>query len=169
MKTSFLFSRKSYEPDTKIILVIPKVNHIATKGNNHTNISYIYILRHFHFSEFHSHPKHINSLRPRQNGPHFADDIFHWIFLNKNIWIPIKISLKFVPKVPINNIPALVQKMAWRRPGDKPLSLPMMVCLLTHICVTRPQWVNRIRILIWTWKPIWCYSLIDKKKHWLDL
>ena len=43
----------------------------------------------------------------------------------------------------INNIPALVQIMAWRRPGDKPLSEPMMVNLLTHICVTRPQWINR--------------------------
>ena len=32
--------------------------------------------------------------------------------------------------------------MAWHRPGYKPLSEPMMVCLLTHICVTRPQWVN---------------------------
>ena len=53
-------------------------------------------------------------------------------------------SLKFVPKGPINNIPALVQKMAWRRPGNKPLSEPMMVNLLMHICVTRPQWVNVI-------------------------
>ena len=48
-------------------------------------------------------------------------------------------SLKFVAKGPINNIPALVQIMAWRRPGDKPLSEPMVVGLLTHICVTRPQ------------------------------
>ena len=48
----------------------------------------------------------------------------------------------FVPKVPHNNIPALVQIMAWRRPGDKPLSEPMMVSLLTHICITRPQWVK---------------------------
>ena len=32
--------------------------------------------------------------------------------------------------------------MAWRRPGDKPLSEPMMASLLTHICITRPQWVN---------------------------
>ena len=32
--------------------------------------------------------------------------------------------------------------MAWRRPGDKPLSEAMMVSLLTHICVTQPQWVN---------------------------
>ena len=88
----------------------------------------------------------INTLRPRQNGRHFADDIFKYIFLNENVWIPIKISLKFVPKGRMNNIPALVQMMAWRRPGDKPLSEPMMVSLPTHtcICVTRPPWVNAI-------------------------
>ena len=84
----------------------------------------------------------LNTLRPRQNGRHFADDIFKRIFLNENILIPIQISLKFVPKGSINNIPALVQIMAWRRPGDKPLSEPMMVNLPTHICVTRPQWVK---------------------------
>ena len=64
----------------------------------------------------------INTLRPRQNGRHFADDICKGIFLNENILIAIKISLKFVPKGSINNIPALVQIMAWRRPGDKLLS-----------------------------------------------
>ena len=32
--------------------------------------------------------------------------------------------------------------MAWCRPGDKPLSDPMMFNLLTHICDTRPQWVK---------------------------
>ena len=88
----------------------------------------------------------LNSLRPRQNGRHFADDIFKRIFLNENFWIPIKISLKFVPKGSINNILALVQIMAWRRPGDKPLSEPMMVNLPTHICVTRPQWVNSVKL-----------------------
>ena len=81
-----------------------------------------------------------NTLKPRQNGHHFADDTFNRIFLNENVRISIKISLKFVPMGPINNIPALVQIMAWRRPGDKPLSEPVMVNLLTHICVTRPQW-----------------------------
>ena len=81
----------------------------------------------------------INTLRPRQNERHFADDIFTCIFLNETVWISIKISLKFVPQGPIDNIPALVQIMAWRRPGDKPLSGPMMVRLPTHICVTRPQ------------------------------
>ena len=84
----------------------------------------------------------VNTLRPRQNGRHFADDIFKCIFLNENVWILIKFSLNFVTKGPINNIPVLVPIMAWHRPGDKPLSEPMMVSLLTHICVTRPQWVN---------------------------
>ena len=83
-----------------------------------------------------------NTLRPRQNGRHFPDDIFKWIFLNENVWISISISLKFVPRGPINNISMLVQVMDWRRSGDKPLSEPMMVSLPTHICVTRPQWVK---------------------------
>ena len=68
-----------------------------------------------------------NTLRPRQNERHFADDSFKCILLNENAWITIKHSLKFVPKGLINNIPALVQIMAWRRPGDKPLSEPMLV------------------------------------------
>ena len=87
-------------------------------------------------------PDSVNTLRPRQDGRHFADDIFKCIFLNENVWIPIKIWLKFVPKGRINNMPALVQIMAWRGPGDKPLSEPMMVSLPTHICVTWPQWVK---------------------------
>ena len=84
----------------------------------------------------------LKTLRPKHNERHFADDIFKCISLNENVWIPIKISLKFVPKGPINHIPSLAQIMAWRRPGDKPLSETMMVRLLTHICVTRPQWVK---------------------------
>ena len=101
----------------------------------------------------------INTLRPRRNEQHFADDIFKRIYFNENVWISIKISLKFVSKGPINNIPALVQIMAWRRPGNKPLSEPVMVSLLTHISVTRPQWVNtlksrqngRLKIFIFWW------------------
>ena len=45
---------------------------------------------------------------PRQNGRHFPDDIFKYNFLNEDVWISIKISLKFIPKGPINNIPASV-------------------------------------------------------------
>ena len=51
---------------------------------------------------------------------------FQCIFLNENVWISIKISLKFVPNDLFTNIPALVQIMAWRRPGNKPFSEPMM-------------------------------------------
>ena len=50
-----------------------------------------------------------------------ADDIFKCIYLNENDRIPIQISLKFVPRSPINNKPALVQVMAWCWIGDKPL------------------------------------------------
>ena len=89
----------------------------------------------------------VNTLRPRQNDRHFADDTFKRIFLKENVRISIKISLNFVPKSPIDNIPALVQIMARRRPGDKPLSEPMMVSLLTHICVTRPQWVKMMALV----------------------
>ena len=59
--------------------------------------------------------------------------IFQWIFLNENESISINISLKFVPNGPINNIPALVQVMAWHRSGDKPLSEPMMASLPTYM------------------------------------
>ena len=92
---------------------------------------------------------HFNKLRPKQNGRHFADDIFKCIFLNEYVRISIKTSLKFVPRGPINNITALVQIMAWRLTGDKPLSEPMMVKLPTHICVTRPQWVKVAQVRDW--------------------
>ena len=85
-----------------------------------------------------------NSSPPGQNGRHFADDIFKCIFLNENVWILIKISLKCIPDVWIINIPSLVQIMAWRRSGDKPLSEPVMVRLMTNICATLPQWVNSV-------------------------
>ena len=84
----------------------------------------------------------INTSRPRQNGRHFPDDIFKWFILNENIWISIDISLKFVATGRINNIPALVQIMAWRREGDKPLSEPMILSLLTQMFVARHQWVE---------------------------
>ena len=57
----------------------------------------------------------VNTLRPRQNGRHFANDVFKGIFLNENEWISIIISLKFVPSGLINSIPTVSQTMAWRR------------------------------------------------------
>ena len=83
-----------------------------------------------------------NTLRPRQYGRRFADHKLKCIFLNENIWILINDSMNFIPKGLINNIPALVQIMAWCRAVDRPLSEPMVVSLLAHICVTRPQRAN---------------------------
>ena len=75
-------------------------------------------------------------------GPDKIAAIFKCIFLNENVWILHTISLNCVPKVRINNIPALVQIMAWRRPDDSPISEPMMIRLLPRICVTQLQWVK---------------------------
>ena len=83
-----------------------------------------------------------NTLRPRQDGRHFADAIFTCNFFNENCCILINFSLKYVRKGPIDNNAALVQIMAWRRSGDKPLSETMMISLPMHICVTRPQCDN---------------------------
>ena len=68
-----------------------------------------------------------NALGARQNGRHFLDDILKRIFLNENVRISMNMSLKFVPKGPINDILALVQIMTWCRPGNKPFSELMVV------------------------------------------
>ena len=83
-----------------------------------------------------------NTLRLRQNGRHFPDNIFKCIFWDENVRISIDISIIFVPKGPINNIPSLAQT----RPGAKPFSESMQwwLNLLTHIWVTRPWWVNSL-------------------------
>ena len=56
-----------------------------------------------------------------------ANDIFKCIFLHENDKIQIHISLRFVSRSPIDNKPALVQVMAWRRSGDKPLPEQMLI------------------------------------------
>ena len=74
-----------------------------------------------------------NTLRPRQDGRHFPDDIFKWIFLNENVQICLRFHWNLFPRFRINKIPPLVQIMAWCQLGDKPLSETMTVSLLTHI------------------------------------
>ena len=54
-------------------------------------------------------PKSVISSPSRQNGRNFTGDIFKCIFMNEKFWILIQISLKFVPKGPIDNNPALVK------------------------------------------------------------
>ena len=95
----------------------------------------------------------LDGLKPEQNGRHFADDGFKCIFLNENVRISIKISLKFDHSGSINNIPALVQIMVCWWPGDKPLSEQTLVSLLMYICVTRPQWVNSSFLILDALKP----------------
>ena len=50
-----------------------------------------------------------------------TDDIFKWISMNEKICILIEISLKFVPKDPIDNNSGLIEVMAWHRTSDKSL------------------------------------------------
>ena len=80
---------------------------------------------------------------------------FSWM---KMLEFRFKILLKHVPKGPINNNPALVQMLGWRRSGDRPLSEPMIVSLLTPICVTRPQWVKVLWIQLFF---LWCICICN--------
>ena len=73
-------------------------------------------------------------------------NIFHSNWCNSLTRIHLNmakcLSMRYSPKGPIKIIQALVQMTAGRPPGAKPLSELMMIVLLTHICITRPQWVN---------------------------
>ena len=106
----------------------------------------------------------IKTLRLRQYCHHFTVNIFKFIFLKENVWILPKISLEFVP----NHIPTLVQLMAWRRPGDKPLSGSMMISLLMHICITRPQWI-KWKLFLQFWTFVWGipWLPVDSLHCWL--
>ena len=79
-------------------------------------------------------PQWVNILGPRQNGHNFTDNNFKCISLNENAWISIMLSLKSVPKGPINYIPTLVQIMA----------LAPTSHYLNQWCLVywRPQWVK---------------------------
>ena len=74
---------------------------------------------------------------------------FQMLFSSGNVWILPNISRKIVGRIRISNIQALLQIIACRLPGDKPLSEPMGITLVTYICVVRPQWVNTYVIAFW--------------------
>ena len=90
-------------------------------------------------------------MSPIQNGCHFTECTFKCIFMKENVRIFIKISLKFVSKGPIDNIPALVQIMTCHLVGTKPLSEPMMVILLTHIHVYASLGLNELIPFLTNW------------------
>ena len=118
---------------TAVVRLLPKVDILMCYGVSKYHRYGIDIL----FS------RGVNILRPRQNGRQFPYNIFKCYFLNETPQMLINSSLEFVLKDLVNHTPAFVQIMAWDRPGDKPLSKPVMSSLLKHICVTRPQWVKQ--------------------------
>ena len=67
-----------------------------------------------------------NSYPPGQNGHNFANNIFKRIFLNENVGTLIQLSLKVFANGPIDSKSALVQVMACRLFGAKPLPEPML-------------------------------------------
>ena len=71
-------------------------------------------------------------------------DNFKCTFLNENDRIPIRISLKFVPRSPVDNKAALVQVMAWRWTGDKPLPEPMLTQFTGAYMRHWGRWVNMV-------------------------
>ena len=107
--------------------------------------SNFHFARGFSFHSTFSNPLHVaivsdpplNTLRPRQNCHHFADYILKFIFTNESMWTSISTSLRLGPKRRMNNIPALVQIMAWHRPVDKPLPEPMSygACIYIYIYI----------------------------------
>ena len=76
----------------------------------------------------------LNTLRPRQMAPYFADDIFQLIFLCENYCILS--SLKFVPEIQINNKSALGSVMVCSRTSDMLLPEPTMTQFSdVYICI----------------------------------
>ena len=110
------------------------------------------------------HVNHINKLRPRKNGRHFADDLFKCIFLDENVRNSIEISLKFLPNGPNNNIPALVQVMVWRRPRDKPLSRFLSLARSSSSSHIEPVW--RIYMRLWTGSSLLLHDWSPMRNQW---
>ena len=88
--------------------------------------------------------------------------IFKCILLNENVSTLIKNIFKCVPNGLISNILALTPKMTWHRSSDKLLFEPMMVMLQTYMCVTRPQWVNYTRFVVYRTSNDICFNMIYK-------
>ena len=57
---------------------------------------------------------------------HFVDFIFKLVLFNENCCMENQMSLKYIPKDPIDNDAALVEKMALHEKDYKPLFESMM-------------------------------------------
>ena len=80
-------------------------------------------------------------------------NVFSWMKMFE-FWL--KISLKFLPKGPIDKMAALVQIMAWRRTGDKPLSEPMMVYIADAYMRHSVYELKRLHKIAWETMQTWC-------------
>ena len=76
---------------------------------------------------------------PRQNDHHFADGIFKCFSINKNCHILIWISLKCVPRHPVNNISALIQMMHH-------VQMCMFTALQGNICIEGHFFIHNVDI-----------------------
>ena len=111
-----------------------KMNKVVMYGiRNYSTVNSKFTHHDHNKNTHHSQPRsqpsqcYLDSSLPGQNGRRFADDVFRCILVNEMFCISIKISLKFICEDPIGNNPALIQIMAWRRKGDKPLSEPKLI------------------------------------------
>ena len=94
-------------------------------SNAHTEINILYstssVSERFHEAFY---GLVVNTIRSRQNGRHFPDDISKRSFLNENVWIPIDISLNLISKWPYTSIgsddglaPKRRQAIIWTKDG----------------------------------------------------
>ena len=83
-----------------------------------------------------------NSSPAGQFGGKMANDIFNYISFNENVWISIKMSLKFIPKGQVDNKSVLFQVMAWCHHATSHYLNQCWPSSLTHICDSPGRWVK---------------------------
>ena len=115
----FAYSFKCLFLQNHSLKAIPRINHLVGDTKCHITafkpINHLWSVRNYNC---------LNISRPGQNGRYFVDGFFWCIFLNKNIRILIRFSLKFIPKGPIDDKPVMDQIMVWHR-----------CCVQTTICI----------------------------------
>ena len=82
----------------------------------------------------------VNTLGPRQNDRHFPDDIFNCILLKENICLKFQIKCSKLYNLQYSSI-GLDNGLA---PTRRQAIIWTIYRLPTHVCVTRPEWVNQI-------------------------
>ena len=115
----------------------------------------------------------LNTLSAGQNGCHFADNIFKWIFFKDDICICIKVPLRFISEDSIEYKSALVQEMAWHQTGDDQWWANYTI----PFGITRSQWVTAsgaeteskiTKLIPWLHMP-WLFTLTEhqQSQYWL--